>query len=121
MERKNEMKLQCLHGKHDEALCNVKVDKLKAKKHKRKGVSGILKEKLNHLAAKCKVDFEDLEPDDDPYLAKRIKEDQRESKSEFNLRREKKVSTEYFGMALNGIHRQLDKAYPNKIAWNEFS
>ena len=113
------MELQCLHAEHNEALQNMKATKLKAKKCKRKGMSGILEEKMNHLAAKLGVDFEDLDSNDDPDPAKRIKED---PKSEFNLHREKEVPVEYFGMALYGIHRhhKIEKAYCNKIVCNEF-
>ena len=119
MERKKELELQRLRAGCDKALKSAKAAKLKAKKHKHKGVSGVLEEKMNRLAAKFNVDFDDLNSDDYPDPTKRVKDN---PKSEFTIRGEKKVPVEYFGMALNGIHchRQVDKVYHNKIAHNKF-
>ena len=116
MEKKNEMELQSLCTERDEDLQNAKAAKLKAKKCKCKGMSGILEEKMNYLTAKLEVNFEDLDSDDEPNPAKRVKDD---PKSELYLHGEKKVPLEYFGMALNGIgrHCKVDKAYCNKIVW----
>ena len=116
MERKKELELQHLCTECNEALRSTKAVKLKAKKCKHKGVYGALEEKKNRLAAKLKVDFNNLNSDDEPDLAKRVKDD---PKSEFTICGKKK---EYFGMVLNGIcpHCQVDKVYCNTIVHNEF-
>ena len=75
MEKKNEMELQCLCTERDEDLQNAKAAKLKAKKCKCKGMSGVLEEKMNHLTAKLEVNFDDLDSDDKPNPAKRVKDD----------------------------------------------
>ena len=74
---------------------------------------------MNQLVAKFEADFDDLDSDDEPDLAKRVKDD---PKSEFTIHSKKKVLAEYFGMVLNEIHHhhQVDKVYCNKIAHNEF-